>query len=106
MILMVLSAQNVSAQQRNNSFSDKEWVRIYPNPVVSDATISISSDVDLEKAKISIVFYNIVGKEVFRLSNIKDYDVRINREGFVPGIYIYQMKVDEKVQSTGRISFR
>jgi hypothetical protein len=107
MVIFSATAVTVTAQQRNlSSFADKELVKIYPNPVVSEANISISNDLDLERYRVSIVFYNIVGKEVLRLSNIKEYDVRINREAFVPGVYIYQMKIDDKVQNTGRISFK
>ena len=88
------------------AIAEGDWVKIYPNPVVSDANISINTELDLERYRVTVVFYNIVGKEVLRLSNIKQHDLRINREGFVSGMYIYQMKVDEKVQSTGRISFK
>lgn len=107
MALFSVYSVNVTAQQRNTSpFADKELVKIYPNPVVSEANISISNDIDLERYRVTIVFYNIVGKEVLRLTNIKEFDVRMNRDAFVPGVYIYQMKIDDKVQNTGRISFK
>lgn len=107
MALLTVTAVNVAAQQRGSSpFADRELVKIYPNPVVSEANISISNDIDLERYRVTIVFYNIVGKEVLRLNNIKEFDVRINRDAFVPGVYIYQMKIDDKVQNTGRISFK
>lgn len=86
--------------------ADAEWVRVYPNPVLTDATIRLSRDIDVEFSKVSIVVYNIVGKEVFRVNNIKDYEVRFNREGFLSGVYIYQLKVDDKVVSTGRFTVK
>jgi hypothetical protein len=105
--LLAATALNVAAQHRGtSSFADRELVKIYPNPVVSEANISISKDIDLERYRVTIVFYNIVGKEVLRLNNIKESDVRINRDAFVPGVYIYQMKIDDKVQNTGKISFK
>ena len=112
LILLMLgfgSVGSTHAQQRNSStaaITEGDWVKIYPNPVVSDANISINADLDLERYRVTVVFYNIVGKEVLRLSNIKQHDLRINRESFVSGMYIYQLKVDDKVQSTGRISFK
>jgi hypothetical protein len=112
LILLMLgftTMQDTYAQQRNSStatIAEGDWVRIYPNPVVSDANISINAELDLERSRVTVVFYNIVGKEVLRISNIRQHDIRINREGFVSGMYIYQLKVDDKVQSTGRISFK
>lgn len=106
-VLLSAGAADVSAQQGgNNRLSEKEWVRIYPNPVASEANISINRDLDLERSRVTITFFNVVGKEVHAISNVKDHEVRITRESFLPGVYIYQMRVDDKVLFTGRISFK
>ncbi|HQG39110.1 MAG TPA: T9SS type A sorting domain-containing protein, partial [Chitinophagales bacterium] len=88
-------------------FGEKELIKIYPNPMVSDATIKISDDVDFEKNKVAIVFYNIVGSEVYRINQVRDAEVKISRDIFKnSGIYFYQLKVDESVMSTGRITVK
>ena len=75
--------------------------------MVTDATIKISEDVDLDKNKVSIVFYNIVGSEVFRVNQIKDYEQKITKENFKnAGIYFYQLKIDEKIITTGRVTVK
>ena len=75
--------------------------------MVSDASIKISSDIDMERSKVSIVFYNIIGSEVYKIAQVKDYDLKINKDVFKnSGIYFYQLKVDESVMSTGRITVK
>lgn len=88
-------------------YGDKDLVKFYPNPMVSDASIQISEDIDLERSKVSLEFYNIVGSEVYRISLVKDYEQKITRDIFRnPGIYFYQLKVDDRVVSTGRITVK
>jgi Secretion system C-terminal sorting domain len=84
-----------------------DLVKIFPNPVVSDALIRIKEDVDLENSKVAIVFYNLIGVEVFQIQEIKDYDQKLSRDNFKStGIYFYQLKVDDKIVSTGRITVK
>ncbi|MBK9330029.1 MAG: T9SS type A sorting domain-containing protein [Sphingobacteriales bacterium] len=88
-------------------FGDKEVIKLYPNPMTSEANIKISEEVDLQFSKVSVVFYNIVGSEVFKISQVKDYEQKITRDIFKSsGIYFFQLKVDEKVISTGRITVK
>jgi hypothetical protein len=84
-----------------------DLVKIFPNPVVGDAVVRIKEDVDLENSKVSIIFYNLIGSEVFHIQQIKDYDQKISRDNFKnAGIYFYQLKVDDKIVSTGRITVK
>ena len=88
-------------------YVDKDLIRFYPNPMVSDATIKISDDIDLEHTKMSIVFYNIVGSEVYKINQVKEYEEKISRDVFKnAGIYFYQLKADEKVITTDRITVK
>jgi len=88
-------------------YGDKDLIKFYPNPMVSDATIKVSDDLDLEHTKVSIVFYNIVGSEVYKINQVKEYEEKINRDVFKnAGIYFYQLKSDDKVITTGRITVK
>lgn len=88
-------------------FGEKELIKFYPNPMTTDANIKISDEIDLDRSKVSVVFYNIVGSEVYRINQVKDYELKINRDVFKnSGIYFYQLKVDESVMSTGRITVK
>lgn len=106
LFLCFFAIATLASAQSNNRLSEADYVNIYPNPVVNEATIKINESIDLERHKISIVLYNIVGKEVYKVSNIKESEIRFNRDGLQSGMYIYQLKVDEKTQSTGRITFK
>ena len=88
-------------------YGDKELIKFYPNPMVMDANIKISEDIDLNNSKVTLVFYNIVGSEVYRINQVKDYEQKITRDVFKnSGIYFYQLKVDDKVATTGRITVK
>ncbi len=88
-------------------YGDKDLIKFYPNPLVTDATIKISDDIDVEHSKISIIFYNIVGSEVYRINQMKEAEEKISRDVFKnAGMYFYQLKVDDKVISTGRITVK
>lgn len=104
-LLFVLVFASAQAQS-NGKLGEADYVKVYPNPVVSEAIIKIIDSVDLERHKVSITFYNIVGKEVQKFSNLKDSEVRFSRENLASGIYIYQLKVDDRTQSTGRITIK
>lgn len=91
----------------DNKFGDKDMVKFYPNPMTTNAVLKISEEVDLERSKVVVIFYNIVGSEVHKISNVRDYEQKIDREIFKStGIYFFQLKVDETILSTGRITVK
>jgi hypothetical protein len=103
------SLAKISSEASNYDarYGDKDIVKFYPNPMTTDATVKISEDIDLDKNKVSIVFYNIVGSEVYRVNQIKDYEQKITKENFKnAGIYFYQLKIDEKIITTGRVTVK
>ncbi len=102
-----LSFANSASEISDARYGDKDFVKFYPNPMISDATIKVSDDIDLEHTKLSIVFYNIVGSEVYKIAQIKNYEEKISRDVFKSaGIYFYQLKADDKVITTGRITVK
>lgn len=91
----------------DSKFGDKDMVKFYPNPMTTNAVLKISEEVDLERSKVVVIFYNIVGSEVYKISNVRDYEQKIDREIFKStGIYFFQLKVDETILSTGRITVK
>lgn len=102
-----LSFATSSFETSDARYGDKDFVKFYPNPMIADATIKVSDDIDLEHTKLSIVFYNIVGSEVYKIAQIKNYEEKISRDVFKStGIYFYQLKADDKVITTGRITVK
>ena len=75
-------------------FGEKELIKFYPNPMITDANIKVSDEIDLDKSKVSVVFYNIVGSEVYKIAQVKEYELKISRDIFKnSGIYFYQLKI-------------
>lgn len=108
-LLFIFISFNILVSQKavaKSSFAPdlKEIVSIYPNPIATNATIKISNDINLQESNVSVVFYNIVGKEIFKIAQIKNYEINISRDNFkTSGLYFYQLNVDEKLQSTGKV---
>jgi hypothetical protein len=84
----------------------KEEVRIYPNPMISDATIRFSDELDFNTQKIVFQVYNLVGEVVYRISAVKSTEVTLPREPFLRGMYFYQLNIDGKVVTTGKITVK
>jgi hypothetical protein len=84
----------------------KEEVRIYPNPMISDATIRFSEELDFNTQKVSFQVYNLVGEVVFRINSVKSTEVVLPREPFLRGMYFYQLNIDGKVVTTGKITVK
>ena len=102
-----VAANSLEAAYTDARYGEKDLIKFYPNPMVSDATIKISDEVDLEKSKVSVIFYNIVGSEVLKINQVKEYEEKISKDVFKnSGIYFYQLKVDDKVITTGRITVK
>lgn len=102
-----VAASALEASFVDARFGEKDLIKIYPNPMVSDAIIKISDDIDLDINKVSVSFYNIVGSEVYKIAQVKEYDLKISRDIFKnTGIYFYQLKIDDSVMSTGRITVK
>ena len=85
-------------------YGEKDLIKFYPNPMVSDATIKISEEVDLEKSKVSVIFYNIVGSEVLKINQVKEYEEKITKDAFKnSGIYFYQLMDGTNIVDSGKL---
>lgn len=78
--------------------TDKD-VTIYPNPFDHSTTLHINNIGE----NVSLTLNDVLGKEVKRISNIRDQNVLITREGLPNGIYFYQVKDNANVIATGKI---
>ena len=110
LVFFLIGKQGFSQNSRNEltaNAGDEEKVSrlkvsIYPNPVQTTATISINSNVSVQD-KLSIEIYDILGKQVKQISNLKDNTILIDRSDLPQGMYIYRLRQNEKVIETGKI---
>lgn len=106
LVVLMISFSSVLFAQSNARLSDVDMVKVYPNPITSEAIIKLGDNIDKENHKVSITFYNVVGKEILKLSNIRESEVRFNRDNFVSGIYFYQLRIDDRTLYTGRVTVK
>lgn len=103
----IAAASLLETSATDNRYGEKDIIKLYPNPMTTEANLKISDEIDLDKSKVSVVFYNIVGSEVYRMNIIKEYDQKITKDIFKnSGIYFYQLKIDDKIITTGRITVK
>jgi uncharacterized delta-60 repeat protein len=78
-------------------------VYVFPNPFNNQATISISSDVQLGE-NTTFVLYDLRGNIIKKIAHITEPSFQFNRENIGNGMYIYQLKQDGKIVTTGKLT--
>lgn len=78
-------------------------VKIYPNPVKDNATISFDPESLNAFGTISFTLYDISGKEVLRKDRFTSSETKISRDDIRNGIYIYKFTGDNNILASGKI---
>jgi N-acetylneuraminic acid mutarotase len=78
-------------------------VKVYPNPMISNATLSFDPESLNAFNKISFVMYDISGREVKNVDRIESAETQIARGYLNRGIYIYKFLGDGKLLYSGKI---
>ena len=89
----LLDSYEITEEQADNS------VTIYPNPFDNTATLHISN----VSGNVSLALYDVLGKEVKNITNIKNENIQINRDNLPDGIYFYQVRNNNNTIATGKI---
>ncbi len=103
-ILLFVCALSISVFAQGDRLISQDIVKIYPNPLKSESIIKIDPSVEVEKNNISIHFYNLIGAEVHRIESVQATEVRIDKFNFENGVYLYQLKSNSKILSTGKLT--
>jgi len=91
-------------EDENNLPVSTNLYQNYPNPFNPETTIkySLSSD-----AKVKLVVYDITGREVTELVNMKQikgwHEAQFNAERLTSGMYFYRLSVDNKVVASKKM---
>jgi len=72
---------------------------VYPNPFKTSFTIEVEND--LKNAELKI--YNILGREVINIKNLKNKEINIQRSDLTNGIYFYSIIEKNKTIAKGKI---
>ena len=89
------------AQQSQDS--DAAISKIYPSPASGFVTIELSEEILSTNSKVSLVVYNIVGKEVYRINNITSSLLNIDTAGWSKAMYSFHLLKDSQPIDTGKI---
>ena len=81
----------------------KSSVKIYPNPIVDNATITFSPECLNAFGKISFLLYDINGREVKYIEQLSTSETELTRGYLGNGIYIYKFVGDGVVLATGKV---
>ncbi len=66
-------------------FETEYALTVFPNPVLQDATITISSDLTVDNG--NLLIYDVLGNCVQRIEHLQSNSLDFNKENLKPGIY-------------------
>ena len=87
------------------SFEFKNEVKVFPNPAGSSVTLYISSSYFQIDEELTFVLFDLAGKEVKRIENIKTSETQHSIDNLSKGIYIYKIINKEGRFKTGKLIF-
>ncbi|MCH8318782.1 MAG: T9SS type A sorting domain-containing protein, partial [Bacteroidetes bacterium] len=77
-----------------------DGIIIHPNPFSNTAILFFPQPA---AEGYTFTLYNILGKEVKRIADIKTNELKITRDGLLRGFYFYKVENDEGILKTGKI---
>lgn len=89
------SDQITTASNEKELLKDK-FITVYPNPNISEFTVSLSSDFDGNEIGL-VEVNNILGEVVFKKINKNSRNLKINISNHPKGIYFVKVKAGEKM---------
>lgn len=76
---------------------------IYPIPSSEFVVIELTQELLLANTKLTVVVYDLMGKEILRRESIKDAKITLNTESWPNSAYVFHLLRDSKVIATEQI---
>lgn len=89
--------------EENNAQMDATTSTIYPNPFDNQATLKLSSSIDLAYSPVTLMIFDMAGREVKRIEGITSQETTISGEDLVNGIYFYQVSQNGNTMCIGKM---
>lgn len=77
----------------NNNIEKKDFVRVFPNPVVDDLTIELAQ----EYSQVTVSVYDTTGKEIKRIITDNASNINVGFADLVKGMYVLKIYTGEEV---------
>jgi len=104
LLILTMSVTLANAQSALSKVGEDVKINVYPNPFSLFAFVEIHPDLLTDHNNLTFVLYNILGKEVKRISHITTTKVKITRNDLPDGKYIYEMKSESGTIKIGRLN--
>ena len=92
---------------RGNKLVERGTLKLntYPNPFTFYTTVEIPEKY-WQTNNVSILIYNLMGKEINRIENIHSNKIKINRENLPSGLYFYKLTDGYQIIATGKLAIQ
>jgi N-acetylneuraminic acid mutarotase len=91
----------------SNGFDEIEKLgsslKVYPNPMHESSTITFNSESLNAFADISFYLFDISGKMIREERRLSTAELKIEREGLQPGVYVYRLVADKRNVASGKL---
>ena len=95
------TALSLSTVSTNDITSLENALSVYPNPFSDNTTISINKSIQLKNAE--MVVYNVIGKEMARISDIQSHEFKLEKNNLSTGMYLYKLINNGQEIATGKL---
>ena len=73
---------------------------LYPNPFAVSATLFVNSPAQLHNTDLEV--YDVLGRQVMAMHNIRDKKINLNRGNLQTGIYFYRLIDNSNLLTNGK----
>jgi hypothetical protein len=93
--IVVDVAAGISENTANDNLS------VHPNPFSDQTVVSLGKNVNFTNSEFHV--YDVLGKEVISVTDIKSSEFKIERGGLPAGVYFYRLTKDKEILTEGKI---
>ena len=83
-----------------NEINDSRNVSVYPNPISTKATVSISGTMD---EKFTFIVYDMIGNKVREYNNLSAGSFSFDRTGIQNGVYLFEVRGNDNSVKSGKM---
>lgn len=87
----------------NSTLEHSQNVSIYPNPFTTHIFLELDNDVLLNNENIELILFDLLGREIKRLSSINKTKLEIDMSSLKHGILIYTIRSEKELLGVGKI---